>query len=304
MTMRRVTLLPLIFGCLSVANPPLRAQEIVAPSARTLFNRATLVRSFVEVRDASFRADGESVKVSQYVPVLALVYGFYPKWMVIVAQPYVKVGVTSRTGNDERHENLNGLGDTQLFVQYDGLYSRNTPGGLTRLSGVFGLQVPTGARRFSTGAVGYTGGLIFQKAMNLKYVFTGDFEYTFATENNRGISTGDLARFNAVPAFFVIPRDPASPSASWLRKLYDRAFRNGAYLILEFNGTWHGQARNRGREVFHTGGTTLSVSPGIQYFLSRRFLVEFSSPVPAVSVLNGKQPEPNSTYVFGFRYLF
>ena len=294
----------LLVGCAGISSPELRAQEIVAPSARTLFSRATLVRSFVEVRHASLRADGKSVDVNQYVPVLAIVYGFYPKWMVVVAQPYVTVDVTSRMGSETLRENLKGLGDTQLFFQYDGLYSRNTPGGLTRLSGVFGLQAPTGAQRFSTRAVEYTGGLIFEKAVKLKYVFTGDFEYTFATENSRGVSIGDRARFDAVPAYFVISRDKAPPGASWLRKLYDRAFRNGAYLILEFNGAWQAHARNRGNEIANTGGTTLSISPGIQYWISPRMLVEFSSPIPAVKAFNGKQPEPNSTYVFGFRYLF
>ncbi|MBI3952190.1 MAG: transporter [Acidobacteria bacterium] len=293
----------LLVGGLGISSPELRAQEIVAPSARTLFNRATLVRSFVEVKHSSLQTDGQSVDVTQYVPVLAVVYGFYPKWTVIVAQPYVTVGVTSRMGNEAR-QGLNGLADLQLFVQYDGLYSRNTPGGLTRLSGVFGLQVPTGAQRFSTGAVEYTGGLIFQKAVRLKYVFSGDFEYTIATENRQGVSMGDRARFDGALSPFVISQDKAPPGASWPRKAFDRVLRNGAYLILEFNGTWQAHGRDQGNEIANTGGTTLSISPGIQYFLSNSFLVEFSAPLPVIKALNGTQPKPQSTFVFGFRYLF
>jgi hypothetical protein len=294
----------LFFGCVSVASTNLQAQEIVAPSARTLFSRSTLLRSFVEVKRASRRAPGESTETTQYVPVLAIAYGFRPNWTIIVAQPYVSMDVTSRVGNEVTEKNLNGLGDTQFFIQYDGLYKRNTPGGLTRLSGVFGLQAPTGAKRFSTEAVEYTGGLIFERAKALKYVFTGDFQYTFATENRRGVSVGDRAQFDAVPAYFVIAKGNSAKQASWLRKFYERAFRKGAYLILEFNGRWQGHASERGNEIANTGGTTLMISPGVQYFISNRFLVEFASPIPVVRDLNGKQLEPNTGFVFGFRVLF
>ena len=191
-----------------------------------------------------------------------------------------------------------------MFAQYDGFYSRNTPGGLTRLSGVFGFQAPTGARRLSTGAFAYTGGLIFEKAVRLKYYFTADFEYTFATENDQGVSRGNGARFDAVPAYFLISRDNAHLDAGWLRKVYSRVFRNGAFWVLEFNGIWQAHASNQGKDLNDSGGTTLSISPGIQYFLLPSLLLEFSSPIPVVKALNGTQPEPQSTFLVGFRYLF
>jgi hypothetical protein len=294
----------LLFICLGISSAELRAQTIVAPSGRTLFNGATLIRSSVEVTHSSLEIDGESIDVTQYVPVLAVVYGFYPKWTLIVAQPYVNVNVASRIGNGVQRENLNGLADTRLFVQYDGLYHRNSPGGLTRLSGVFGLQIPTGARRFSTRAVEYTGGLVFEKAVKLKNVFSGDFEYTLATENNRRVSMGDRARFDGAVSRFVISQDKTSPDASRLRRAFDRIFRHGAYLILELNGTWQAQGRDQGNKIANTGGTTLSLSPGIQYFVSNSLLVEFSAPIPALKALNGAQPKPQSSLVFGFRYLF
>ncbi|MBI4455792.1 MAG: transporter [Acidobacteria bacterium] len=294
----------LLLGCVGLADPGLRAQAIMAPSGRTLFSGATLVRSFAQVNHFALRSDGDSKEITQYITPLAVVYGFHPKWTVVVAQPYVTVDITSHRGDETRRENINGLGDSQMFIQYDGIYSRNTPGGLTRLSGILGLQAPTGARRFSTGAFEYTGGLIFEKQANLKYVFTADFEYTFATENDRGLTVGDRARFDAVPGYFVISREKPLPDASWLRKVYDRAFRDGAYFILEFNGAWQAHARSQGTGVANSGGTTLSISPGIQYFPGRSFLIEFSYAIPVARELNGTQPELESTFLFGFRYLF
>lgn len=293
----------LLFSCLGSTSVELRGQTIVAPSGRTLFNGATLIRSSVEANRSALEADGQSVNVMQYVPVQAVVYGVYPKWTVIVAQPYVNLNVTTRSGNRVQQENLNGLADTRLFVQYDGLYHRNSPGGLTRLSGVFGLQLPTGAQRFSTRAVEYTGGLIFEKAVKLKNVFSGDFEYTFATENKRRMSVGDHARFDGAVSHFVISQDKTSPAASRMRKAIDRLFRHGAYLILELNGTWQAQGRAQGNKLENTGGTIIAFSPGLQYFLSNSLLVEFSAPVPVVKALNGTQPKPQTSFVFGFRYL-
>jgi len=300
---RQGLILFLLLGCVGTSSLHLRAQAIIAPSGRTLFHRGTLIRTFLEVEHLSLRADGQSEEVTRYIAPLAIVYGFYPKWTVIAIQPYMSVDRTNRMGSETTAMNLNGLPDSRLFVQYDGLYSRNSPGGLTRLSGVLGIQLPTGADRFSTGALAYTGGLIFEKAMRLKYVFTADFQYTFTTENTQGLKVGNGARFDVVPAYFLISEGKAPPNASWVRKMYDRLFRNGAYFILEFNGTWQAHAR-QGNDIANTGGTTLAISPGIQYFLSDRFLAEFSAPIPVIKELNGTQLEPDSTFLFGFRVLF
>jgi len=133
-------------------TPQLDAQSIIASGGRTLFNRATLIRSSVEISTFTLEESGKAISITQYVPSVAVVYGFYPKWTAIVAQPYVSANFTTHeAGNPPQRVNFNGLADTRIFVQYDGLYSRNSPGGLTRLSGIFGLQVPSGADRFSTG---------------------------------------------------------------------------------------------------------------------------------------------------------
>ncbi len=284
--------------------PEAKAQSIIAPAGRTLFSRESMVRSFTEIDRFSLDSNSTLVRGTEYVNPLAVIYGFHPKWEAIAVLPYVVTDVTTRTGGQVTEQGMNGLADSQFFVQYDGLYSKNAPGGLTRLSGVFGVQAPTGAERFSTQAFEYTGGLIFEKAINLKYYLTSDFEYTFSTSNNKGLSRGDGAQFDVVPAYMLIARGDAPGNASWTRKAYDRIFRNGTFLILEFNGAWHANSTLHGVGIPSTGGTTLKISPGIQYFPSRRFLLEFSAPIPTVTELNGVQPNPQIAFLVGFRYLF
>jgi len=234
---RRRLILSVLVTCLGIPTGALEAQAIIAPSGRTLFNRASLVRSFARIDRSSLETGGASTDSTQYGIPLALVYGFHPKWSFIVAQPFVNADIVTRTIDGSHRSSLNGLADLQALVQYDGLYNHNTPGGLTRLSGVFGVQAPSGASRLSTGAFEYTTGLIFEEAIRLKYVFTSDIEYTFATENSRGVAMGDTARFDAVPAYFVIAREQAPPDASWMRRAYGRAFRDGAYLNTRIQ--WH-----------------------------------------------------------------
>ncbi len=78
----------LSFGSLAVSGPQLQAQVIRAPSGRTLFNRASMIRSFAEVRRFSVEMpDGKFIRADQYITPVALVYGFYPKWTAIVVQP-------------------------------------------------------------------------------------------------------------------------------------------------------------------------------------------------------------------------
>lgn len=283
---------------LAVEQP--MAQAIVAPGGRTLFSGATLVRSFVDVSRLSFQSENPPREMTRYITPLALVYGIYPKWSLIAAQPYITLDLDDRSGS----QRSSGLGDLQFFLQYDGLYSRNSPGGLTRLAGTFGVRVPSGGSRFSTDALAYTAGLVFETQADLKYVFTADVEYTFETETSSGIDAGDRIQFDAVPGYFVISRGGAPSDAGWLRRLYQDIFRNGAYLLLELNGSWQARARHGRAPMANSGGTLFWLSPGIQYFPSRSLLLEFSAPIPVVKSLNGVQAEPDSRFLFGFRYLF
>jgi hypothetical protein len=224
---------------------------------------------------------------------------------VIAVAPYVTADITRHSASQTMRQDLNGLADSQFIVQYDGLYSRNAPGGMTRLSGLFGLQAPTGAARFSSDAFAYTGGLIFMKMSKLRYSFTADLEYTVAGESKAGISQGNFANYDLATAYFIIPREQTPVDASRFRRAFDHLFRNGAFAMVELNGTSQSSAFARGTgNVPNSGGTTLYVSPGIQYFVSRSFLAEFSAPIPVAKDLNGMQPRPDSRFVLGFRWLF
>ena len=75
-------------------------------------------------------------------------------------------------------------------------------------------------------------------------------------------------------------------------------------LVLELNGEHVRRARLNGMQLPDTGGNLLFLSPGIEFIVSNRLVLEFSLPVPVGRDLNGSQIKPSSSFIIGFRWLF
>ncbi len=263
-------------------------QAILAPGGRTLFNRHLLIRSFTRIQRQSIFRDGSVSRHTTYVQPLALVYGIAPDWNVTAVAPFMVA-------------DSSGWADAQFFVKYDGLLKQNVPGGLTRLSAEFGVQPPTGASRFSTGAFAFSGDVVFEKVYHNRKFFIADFQYKAATRNDQGVTTGNSVGFDLVPAYQWLP-DP-DQAQSRVGKLVNKIARHGVFGILELNGEVQNRARTRAVAIRDTGGATLLLSPGIQYFARPNVVVEFSVPIPVLRELNGVQPKPLVGVLVGFRYV-
>ncbi len=73
--------------------------------------------------------------------------------------------------------------------------------------------------------------------------------------------------------------------------------------MLEANGNTGQKARRDGIELGDTGGTTVFLSPGIQ-FVTRRVIYETSIQIPVVQDLNGGQVETDFVASAGIRVQF
>ncbi|MBI3697577.1 MAG: hypothetical protein HY238_22425 [Acidobacteria bacterium] len=276
--MTRVSRLAAISIVLS--NGIASGQAILAPGGRTLFNKNLLVRSFTRIERQSISRDGSVSSRTTYIQPLALVYGIAPDWNVTAVAPFV-VAESS------------GWADTQFFVKYDSLVKRNAPGGTTRLSAEFGVQAPTGSDRFSSGAFAFLGDLVFHTARNRKF-FLADIQYRAATRNGQGVTTGNSFGFDLAPAYLWLPGE---------NRAWSRLFRHGVIGILELNGELQNRARTRTSAIGDTGGFTLLLSPGLQYFPRPNLVIELSVPIPVVRELNGVRPKPLAGVLVGFRYV-
>ncbi len=263
-------------------------QAILAPGGRTLFNKHLLIRSFTRIQRQSVFRKGSVSRNTMYIQPLAIVYGIAPDWNVTAVVPFV-VAESS------------GWADAQFFVKYDGLLKRNVPGGLTRLSAEFGIQAPTGASRLSTGAFAFSGDMVFEKVYHNRKFLIADFQHKAATRNDQGVTTGNSVGFDLVPAYQWLPNPDQARSR--VSKLANKIAGHGVFGILELNGEVQNRARTQTAAIPETGGVTLLLSPGIQYFARPNVIVEFSVPIPVLRELNGVQPKPLVGVLAGFRYL-
>ena len=74
--------------------------------------------------------------------------------------------------------------------------------------------------------------------------------------------------------------------------------------VLELNGEVAGRSEVGGTSMSDSGGTVVFLSPGVEFLLTRRFVLEVSLPVPIMVDVNGTQPEPEVSAILGVRWIF
>ena len=264
--------------------------QINSPGARTLFVRNFLYRSNWRVLERSSpsldldRGPQRNPDPRVIAWENTFVYGL-PRHVMWVGVVPVVNGPPASLGGASGQPSETGLADPKLFVQYDGLYSKNRPGGFSRLAGFFGVKIPWGQEGFSTGATDLLQGLIFTHATTSWFVNT-DFQWT-ATTTNKESKVGNLLQLDA----------------SVMYRLFRYPERNDLFVVLEINSFIEGRSNRDGMEILGTGGESVFVSPGVEVFLRRNLILELSVQLPVYQELNGHQPSKDWVFVTGFRYL-
>lgn len=269
--------------------------QINSPAGRTLFARTFMWRSdFRYIRISRLLLDGEEVKdpSNQEIRVAAwensFVYGLLRDTTVVAIVPFFNRDFEAQASQPIA-ETATGFGDPMFLIQYDGFYNfykQNRPLGFTRIAGFFGVKAPLGKDSFSTGSTDYLMGSIFSYWQN-RWFYSVSGQFTATTEAN-SVDTGDLFRYDA----------------SVMYKLFAYPEWKDLFLVLELNGEMETKARQHGAELANTGGHTIFVSPGIEFFLQPNVVLEFSLQIPTVQSLNGLQIGRDFSVVAGFRYVY
>lgn len=276
----KVTRLILPLLCLAgVAGLP---AQIVAPAGRTTFNQTMMVRSFVRVDFFEPAASGQHVR--RFINPYAVVWGAYPNLNLTFVAPLIAVR-TSGPGNAVRRTSAS-FGDGAIFARYD-LLRKNVPGGFTRLAPEIGLKVPSGGV-FGSGSTDPIGTLVFSHVRDPHW-FIADGQFTYTTENQAGLRTGNRWNYDLAYLYRALPRAGMGAPA--------------IYLVLEMNGESVRQARLRGNKLADSGGNLVFLSPGVEFQPNNRLILEFAIPVPVVRDLSGSQLRPTWSLVAGVRWL-
>jgi len=205
-------------------------------------------------------------------------------------------------GDPGRPRTISGLGDLSLSGKW-AVFVRNRPGGTSRVAVIGSVRLPTG----STDAVDDGGrtlprplqpgagspalsGWLTGTLIRDRWGVTAAFGPEWATDNG-SFDPGVTLRYGLALGV----RFPAHVADIRTRTVQ---------VYLEWNGTQRTRSREAGLVLADTGGHLAFVSPGVQWVLLPRLLVEASVQVPVLRRLHGNQPDPQARSSFGLRYLF
>ena len=124
----------------------------------------------------------------------------------------------------------------------------------------------------------------------LDFQLDAQASYRVNTEAN-GFEFGDVARFDASLQYRLWPRTLGRGVPGFL------------YGILEANLIHEDRDEDGGVDDPNSGGTTLFLTPGLQY-VTKRWIVEAAVQLPAVQDLNGTALENDYVVRAGFRFNF
>ncbi|MHA7821085.1 MAG: transporter [Erythrobacter sp.] len=278
------------------------------------------VEDYDDFRDeelAEFAEDGlEGVHNTDaaYLTTFNLEYGLQDRLSVSLSLPYIiRTGIREAehhegAGGHAAHPEIEqlgsseGLGDLQLGVKYAVLDANTDQVGLALIAG---LSIPTGetSERTSDGdrfetefqpgsgswdpraglAIGTNIGPLSASASAI---------YTLRTEGSQDTNRGDHLGFNA--------------GLSWRLGQGSHVHDDGTFerhaaldLILELNGEWEERERVGVNRDPNSGGTQISVAPGLRYSSANGWAIYTSVGIPVHEDLNGVQNETNIRFRLG-----
>ena len=267
----------------ATVDSPAEAQ-VVAPAGRTLFNEGVLLRSVL--RFDTFDEPNPGDDFRRLRNVYALVWGARPHLSLSFVAPVVRTE-RSAPGGVGRETVATGTGDATVFARYDVL-RRTVPGGYTRLAPELGVKLPTGGT-FGTGSTDIVAGLIFSHVRDPDWWIT-DVQLTLPGTGDEGRRAGNRRRLDL----------------AYLRRVYPRGGLGVpmALLVLELNGESVEQSAQDGATLRGTGGEVLFFSPGFEYIVNRRVVLEASVPIAIYDHLSDARPKPRVSVILGVRWLF
>lgn len=193
------------------------------------------------------------------------------------------------------------FGDFMLMGRYTA-YESNAPGRTFRIAPFLGVKAPTGddAARDSlgsqpppvqpgSGSWDFFGGVV-ATWQTLDFQVDGQVNYRANREAN-GFQAGNVTAVDASLQYRLWPRSLGSGVPAFL------------YGVIEANLVHAARDRIGGMSDSNSGGTTLFLSPGMQY-VTRKWIVEAGVQIPVVQHLNGTALETDYVFTTGFRINF
>lgn len=233
--------------------------------------------------------------------VSVLGYGIDHKLAVFAVLPYADKEMSVSIAGNRLHRGSSGLSDLRMFGRYT-IVQRDRPGETFRVAPFVGITAPTGSDDVTdergrlpsslqpgTGAWNTFAGIIMTY-QTFALQADGQLSYRLNNEAN-SIDPGDEIRLDGSLQYRLWPNALGKGVPSFL------------YGVLEANLFYRDKNQVSGIEDDDSGGTSLYLSPGLQ-FVTRRWIVEGIVQFPVMQNLHGTALEGDYALRLGFRLNF
>ena len=285
--------------CLSAAT---------AWSAPITFNTAlpvheggyVLREQFVYMRNADDPTPARrDMEVTGLVSVLG--YGVTRDFALFGMLPSFDKRLEMNMGGQDLTRRQSGIGDLTLLGRYTA-YEYNAPGRTFRIAPFLGLKAPTaeddardGLGRLpppiqsGSGSWDALGGAVLTY-QTLDFQTDSQMSYKANREAN-GFQAGNVAEFDGSLQYRLWPRSLGAGVPAFL------------YGVLEANLVHSAKDRVNGVSDPNSGGTTLLITPGLQY-VTRKWIVEAGVQIPVSQHLNSTALKNDYVFTTGLRLNF
>ena len=271
-------------------GPPINTDSpiVLGLSGRAVRTFGKLVRVTTLLRDGEETANPNNDKVTLWVTPLAVPYNLTDKLQVAAIFPFINASLTT---GDQRFSNF-GLGDVQFFAKY--VWHQSDGKNKTfRVASRVDVKIPTGERSekpaLGTGSTDFALSTVAGWIENRVGVYL-EGGYGLNTSKD-GLNYGNSLFYNLAIGYRLAP------------VVYETYPSPQLNVFLELNGATAARNTLNGFGDQNSGGTTVFISPGLQYIGGRLWLVEASYQYPIVQNPNGIQLAVTGTASLGVRIL-
>jgi len=234
--------------------------------------------------------------------ISVLGYGISADLAVFGVLPYLDKELDVTTPGGQRvTRSTNGIGDARLFGRYT-VFKDNFPGGNFRIAPFAGLEMPTGDNddgdalgllpatlQLGSGSWDPFAGVV-ATYQTLDFQIDAQASYKLNTGADN-FEFGDEARLDASLQYRLWPRELSGGVPGFL------------FGVVESNLIHRSKNEAGGIDDPNSGGTTLFISPGLQY-VTKRWIIEAIVQLPAFQDLGGSALGDDFTVRAGFRVNF
>jgi hypothetical protein len=239
------------------------------------------------------------MQVAGLVSVLG--YGVTRDLALFGMLPYFDKQLDMRMDGETISRDRSGIGDITMLARYNA-YEYNATGRSLRIAPLLGIKAPTGeddahddlgrlppSLQPGSGSWDALGGVVLTY-QTLDFQVDSQLSYT-ANGKANGFQAGDVWHFDGSLQYRLLPRSLGAGVPAFL------------YGVLEANLAHAAKDRNDGVSDQSSGGTTLLITPGLQY-VTRKWVVEAGVQIPVHQQLNGTALETDYVFTTGFRVNF